>query len=256
MAGRPRRRPRCTGRSTGCAGWPRTTGPAATSWRPPSPWPMPAGTTGRMGRRAAGGVRRVPGPHRGQRRRGPARGDLSLAPVRLRTKALAERTGRATPLPGGQARPRRPLQRGRADRRGRPRRRLRGHLPGHPADAGPDRGGRPRRGRRRRRAVHPLGLPPGAGARRGRPPAGRRSRRRPSWWAASSRPRTPRSSWARAWPPSTRRRTSPSTRSWRTWWRWPNASAPPFPRQPGHLAPGHRHGAQRDGPTRSASGRS
>ena len=34
--------PRSAPPSTSCAGWPRTTGPGATSWRPPSPWPMPA----------------------------------------------------------------------------------------------------------------------------------------------------------------------------------------------------------------------
>ena len=101
------------------------------------------------------------------------RGD-DLAPVRLRTRALAERTGGPPRLLGGQAGPRRPLQRGGADRGGGARRRVRGDLPGHPVDSGPDRGRRPRRGRRHRRAVHPLGLPPRAGARRARPPARRR----------------------------------------------------------------------------------
>jgi (2R)-ethylmalonyl-CoA mutase len=33
-------------RSTSCATWPRTTAPKGTSWRPPSPWPMPAGRRG------------------------------------------------------------------------------------------------------------------------------------------------------------------------------------------------------------------
>ena len=30
--------------------------------------------------------------------------------------------------------------------------------------------------------------------------------------------------------------------------RWPSASAPPLPGEPGHLAPGHRHGTELDGP--------
>ena len=48
---------------------------------------------------------------------------------------------RAAAAPGGQARARRPQQRRRADRRARPRRGLRGGLPGHPADARADRRG-------------------------------------------------------------------------------------------------------------------
>ena len=43
-----------------------------------------------------------------------------LAPSGVRTRALAERTGGPPAPPGGQAGPRRPLQRGRADRRWRP----------------------------------------------------------------------------------------------------------------------------------------
>ena len=136
--------------------------------------------------------------------------------------------GAAAP-PGGQARPRRPFQRGRADCRGGARRRVRGHLPGHQADPGPDRGGGPGRGRRHRRALHPLGLPHGAGPRRARPPAGRRRRLRPWSWGGSSRPTTPRSCWARVLLRCIRRRTTPSTASWRIWSAWPSASAPPLP---------------------------
>ena len=46
LAGRPRRRRRRARRSTSCAGSPPTTGPGATSWRPPSPWPTPAAPRG------------------------------------------------------------------------------------------------------------------------------------------------------------------------------------------------------------------
>ena len=76
----------------------------------------------------------------------------------------------------------------------------------------------------------------------------------PWWWAGSSRPTTPRSCWARAWPRCTRRRTTPSTASWRIWSRWPSASAPPFPGEPGHLAPGDRHRPELDGPQAEALG--
>ena len=88
------------------------------------------------------------------------------------------RTGRRpAPPAGGQARARRPLQRGRADRRGRPGRRVRGRLPGDPALPRRDRRGRPGRGRGRGRHLHPVRQPPRAGARGGRAPAGRGGRR-------------------------------------------------------------------------------
>ena len=64
--------------------------------------------------------------------------------------------------PGRQARPRRPLQRLRADRPARPRRRHGGHLPGHPPDPGRDRRVGAAGGRRRGRPLDPLRLPPGA----------------------------------------------------------------------------------------------
>ena len=79
--------------------------------------------------------------------------------------------------PGRQAGPRRPLQRRRADRRPRPRRRHGGDLPGHPAHARADRGLGPRRGRRRGRALDPLRLAPRADPRDPAPAARVRGRR-------------------------------------------------------------------------------
>ena len=135
------------------------------------------GTTGEW----AGALREVFGEFRaptgvsgGVGHRGNDRG---MEPVRVRTRALAAAHGRAAPPPRGQAGPRRALQRGGADRGRSQGRRVRGHLPGHPADAGPDRGGCPRRGRRHRRAVDPVGLAPRPGARRAGPPARRRQHR-------------------------------------------------------------------------------
>ncbi len=77
--------------------------------------------------------------------------------------------------PRRQARPRRPLQRRRADRRARPRRGHGGRLRGHPPDAVADRPVRAARGRPRDRAVDPLRLAPRAdpGGRRGRARGGR-----------------------------------------------------------------------------------
>ena len=131
-------------------------GPRATSWRRPSPSPTPAARPGsgpaRCARCSASSAPR------------PASAAASAAAattwrrVRLRTQAPGRAHRRPAPPAGGQAGPRRPLQRRRADRRGGARRRLRGDLPGHPAHPGADRGGRPRRGRRHRRAVHPVGL--------------------------------------------------------------------------------------------------
>ena len=137
------------------------------------------GTTGEW----AGALREVFGefraPDRRQRRGRPARRRAGAGPAAHQGPGRAH--GRPAAPAGGQAGARRPLQRGRADRGGGARRRLRGDLPGHPAHAGPDRGGRPRRGRRHRRAVHPVGLAPGAGARRPRPPAAPPAARRRSW---------------------------------------------------------------------------
>ena len=113
------------------------------------------------------------------------------------------------PDPRRQARPRRPLQRRRADRRPRPRRRHGGHLPGHPPDPRGDRRLRRPGGRRRGRPLDPLRLPPRArparrradprGGRRragdrrrdhpaGRRPQARRGRRRPRLHAQGLRP--------------------------------------------------------------------
>ena len=129
----------------------------------------------RVGRRPAGGLRRVPGPDRGERRRRPPR---RRVPGRARPLPGAGRPGRrAAPAAGGQAGPRRPLQRRRADRRGRPRCRLRGRLPGHPPLPRRDRGGRPGRGRRRGRDLDPVRKPPRAGPRGGRAAAGGRGGR-------------------------------------------------------------------------------
>ncbi len=84
---------------------------------------------------------------------------------------------RAAAAAGRQARPRRALQRRRAGRGPRPGRRLRGDLPGHPADPRADRRGRGRRGRALRRALDPLRLPHGARAGRPRRAEGGRARR-------------------------------------------------------------------------------
>ena len=130
------------------------------------------GHDGGMGRGTARGVRRVPGADRRQRRGGPARRRPGARPAAHQGPGRPHR--RSTPPAGGQAGSRRAFQRGRADRGGGARRRLRGDLPGHQADPGPDRGRRPRRGRRHRGPVHPLGLAHGAGARRARPAARRR----------------------------------------------------------------------------------
>ena len=93
---------------------------------------------------------------RGQRRRAeadPGRRAGAGAGARRRARAAAE-------VPRRQARARRSLQRRRADRRAGPRRRLRGRLLRHPADARADRVGRGRGGRRRGRAVDPVRLAP------------------------------------------------------------------------------------------------
>ncbi len=221
---------RWTRRWTPCVRWPRTPAPAATSWRP-SLWPMPAGPPASGPARCVrcSGISSAHGHLAGGTGR---RGEL--APVRARTAALAERTGgppRLLVAKPGLGSP----QRGGADRRRRPGRRIRGDLPGDRAD--PRRNRRRRRGRRHRGAVHPLGLAHGAGARHPRPPPAWTP---PSWWAGSSRPTTPRSCAGRAWPPCTPRRTTPSTASWRTSSAWRSASEPPHPDQAGHLPPGDR----------------
>ena len=77
----------------------------------------------------------------------------------------------------------------------------------------------------------------------------------PPWWSeGSSRPTMPRCCSAKAWPPSTPRRTIPSTASWRIWWRWPNANAPPRASQTRHLTPADGDRAQFDGAQAEALG--
>ncbi|CAA9440908.1 MAG: Ethylmalonyl-CoA mutase, methylsuccinyl-CoA-forming, partial [uncultured Pseudonocardia sp.] len=140
----------------------------------------------RAGRRHRGGV--VGGAARGVRRvpRPDGRGGGGLR-ERCRADRGGPRAGarrgrgdrRAAAHARRQARARRPLQRCGAGGRARPRRRLRGRLPGHPAHPGPDRRRRGAGGSARRRAVGAVGLAPGGGARRGRRPAGGRCGRRP-----------------------------------------------------------------------------
>ena len=177
-----------------------------------------------VGRGAARGLRRVPGPHRGRRRGRPPR----------------RRAGRrAWPAPGPWPRATGGPPRLLVAKPG-----LDGHSNGAEQiavaarDAGfevvyqgirltpePDRGRRPRRGRRHRRPLHPLGLPPRAGPRGARPPAGRRGRRRGRRGRDHPRRRRRGAAWARGSPPSTRPRTSSSTTSWPTWSAWPNGGA-------------------------------
>ena len=120
-----------------------------------------------VGRRAARGVRRVPRAHRrlGAVGRIAASGSAGEEIAEVRELVTPHRRGARPPAedPGRQARPGRAQQRRRADRRPRPRRRLRGHLPGHPADPGADRQRGGAGGRARRRPVDPVRLAPGAG---------------------------------------------------------------------------------------------
>ena len=109
----------------------------------------------RVGADPARRVRRLPRPHRrgrgGGRRRRRGAG-------RLRERGRPGVGGAGPPAEdaGGQARPGRPLQRRRADRRARPRRGHGGRLRGHPPDAFADRGLGPAGGRARGRPVHPV----------------------------------------------------------------------------------------------------
>ena len=89
----------------------------------------------RVGRRAARGVRRIPGADRAVRR-GQRRLRRGSGPVARDGSGDRGRAGHAAAAHAGrQARAGRALQRRRADRGARARRRLRGRLPGHPADA-------------------------------------------------------------------------------------------------------------------------
>jgi hypothetical protein len=84
-------------------------------------------TTGEWGETLAARLRRVPGPDRRRpRRAGDAAIDLAERPASGRGGVAEARP--ATEIAGRQARPRRPLQRRRADRRPRPRLRHRGGL--------------------------------------------------------------------------------------------------------------------------------
>ena len=128
----------------------------------------------------AGVLREVFGDYRAPTGVGEApesvNGEL-LAAARQRVAEVSEQARPPDPDPGRKAGARRALQRRRADRGPRPRRRHGGDLPGDPAHARADRGVRARRGRRRGRALDPLGLPPRAGP-RDRPPASRGRARR------------------------------------------------------------------------------
>ena len=180
-------------------------------------------TTGEWGATLRARVRRIPrADGRVAGRRAPSSDDgLERGARRGRARVGAARP--AHQAAGRQARPRRPLQRRRADRGARARLRHGGGLRGHPPDAGADRA---RRGATRR--VHVVGLSilsgshvplvergdaahaqggprrRAGGGRRHHPARGRREARRAS-----------------ASPPSTRPRTSSSTPSCATscgWW--------------------------------------
>ncbi|MCE3290530.1 MAG: protein meaA [Caulobacter sp.] len=117
---------------------------------------------------ARGGQRRGPPRRSGGHRGGEGRGRAGVAGPRPHLE-----------LPGRQARPRRPQQRGRTDRHPGPRLRHGRHLRRHPLDPGGDRPPRPRGQQPRRRPLHPVGLAPRPGA-GGRPPdAGRGPGRHP-----------------------------------------------------------------------------
>ena len=161
----------------------------------------------RVGGDAARGLRPLPRPHRGRRRGALRRPRAARQDPRAGRRGL--RAARPPDQdPGRQARPRRPLQRRRADRPARPRRRHGGHLRRDPADAGADRRLGDRGGRRRRRPLDPLRL-----ARRARPRGPRAARRgRQPRCRSSSAGSSPRPTSASCSPPaspaSTPRRTS------------------------------------------------
>ncbi len=110
---------------------------------------------------------------------GVAEAGAELTAVREKVRQTGEELGGRLRLLVGKPGSRRALQRRRAGRRTRSRRRLRGDLPGHPADARPDRGRGGGRGRPLRRHLDPVRLTHGAGARHPRRPARGRARGRP-----------------------------------------------------------------------------
>ena len=138
---------------------------------------------GRVGAHAARGVRLLPRPHRrrrGQRARNAGRGSDGAARGGLAAAGAARPPAED---PRRQARPRRPLQRRRADRRARPRLRHGRGLRRDSPDPRPDRRLGAAGGRARDRPVDPLRLPPRADPRRDRRAArgrrdGARGRRR------------------------------------------------------------------------------
>ncbi len=181
-----------------------------TSCRPPSPWPRPAAPPANGPTPCARSSASTGPPPASPPRSGPG----TVPPLERARAAIGRHRRRAAQDPGGQAGPRRALQRRRADRRGGPRRGHGGRLPGHPPDPRADRRGRPGRGRRRDRPVDPVGQPPRARARRDWGSSGPRGSTPRSWSAASS-PRTIGSPSRSTEPgPSTPRRTSISAASW------------------------------------------
>ena len=139
--------------------------------------------------------------------------DDELAAVREEVERVSESLGRTLEDPRRQARPRRPLQRRRADRGPRARRRHGRRLRRHPPDAVADRGQRAAGGRPRRRPVDPQRLAPRADPQRGRGAEG--ARRRRAGRGRRDHPGGRRRAAARppASPPSTPPRTSTSRRS-------------------------------------------
>ena len=106
----------------------------------------------RVGRGVARRVRRVPRP---DRRVGAAVGRTQWRVCRAVAERVQVDGGGPAAVPGRQARPRRPLQRRRADRGGGPRRRHGGRVLGHPPHTRADRRVGARRGPRRDRPVDP-----------------------------------------------------------------------------------------------------
>ncbi len=198
----PARRPGCRGRDgrrrAGVASGARPMRPSAAALdelrraaiegdnvMPPSiALAQAGGTTGEWG----AVMREVFGEFRAPTGVGAARGSsVGTGGGRRAGQGDARRSAQAA---RGQAGPRRPLQRRRADRRRRPRLRHGGRLLGHPPDDRADRRIGPRRGPRRHRPVDPVRLAPRAGARTSWPGCGRWASTRRSSSAGSSPRRT------------------------------------------------------------------